>query len=143
MSSRRLAECSVVKVFRLLGTKVCRVCMEDLKANIHDVFADCPLDAHVVLATRRTAEIGQDRTFRNRDYDEQQNAGLLPDLQALTRQPSRSAIRQLRRRLLGMRRRYRSRNGMCRVARLRTKRIRGRTSARLDRSIQALIWQLR
>jgi len=32
---------------------------------------------------------------------------------------------------------------MRRVARLRTQRIRGRTSAWLDRSIQALIWKLR
>lgn len=64
------------------------------------------------------------------------------DLRASTRQPGRSAIRQYRWRLLGMHRRYRGGNGMRRVARLRTQRIRGRTSAWLDRSIQALIRKL-
>ena len=90
----------------------------------------------------RTAGYGRDQTFRDRDYVQQQNAGILPDLQTLARQPRRSAITQLRRRLLGMRRRYRSRNGLGRFARLRTQRMRGRTSPRLDRSIQALIWPL-
>lgn len=75
-------------------------------------------------------------------YDKQQKASILHDLRTPTRQSGRSAIRQYRWRLLGMHRRYRGGNGMLRVARLRTQRIRGRTSAWLDRSIQALIRKL-
>ena len=71
-------------------------------------------------------------------YDKQQKAATLHDLRTPTRQYGRSPIRQYRRGLLGMHRRYRGGNGMRRVARLRTPRIRGRTSAWLDRSVQAM-----
>ena len=88
---------------------------------------------------------GSERPRRNVSeayYDKQQKAAILHDLRTPTRQSGRSAIRQYRWRLLGMHRRYRGGNGMHRVARLRTQRIRGRTSAWLDRSIQALIRKL-
>jgi hypothetical protein len=75
-------------------------------------------------------------------YEKLQKAATLHDLRTPTRQSGRSAIRRYRRGLLGMHRSYRGGNGVRRVARLRTPRIRGRTSAWLDRSVQAMTRKL-
>lgn len=92
---------------------------------------------HLTVACERLR-----RSVSEECYDKQQKAATLHDLRMPTRQSGRSAIRQYRRGLLEMHRRYRGGNGMRRVARVRTPRIRGRTSARLDQAVQTMTRKL-